>query len=31
LGAFKVENDIFIDMGIPEDYKKLCNMYKVTK
>jgi len=31
LGAFKVENDNFIDMGIPEDYEKLCNMYKVTK
>jgi len=27
LGAFKVENDNFIDMGIPEDYEKLCTMY----
>ena len=27
LGAFKVENDNFIDMGIPEDYKKLYNNY----
>jgi D-glycero-alpha-D-manno-heptose 1-phosphate guanylyltransferase len=26
LGAFKVENDNFIDMGIPEDYEKLCKM-----
>jgi len=28
LGAFKVVNDSFIDMGVPEDYEKLCNMYK---
>ena len=28
LGAFKVENDNFIDMGVPEDYNKLCTMYK---
>ena len=27
LGAFKVANDNFIDMGIPEDYDKLCTMY----
>ena len=27
LGAFKVEDDNFIDMGIPEDYDKLCTMY----
>ena len=27
LVAFKVINDDFIDMGIPEDYKKLCTMY----
>ena len=29
LGAFKVENDHFIDMGIPKDYKKLCNTFEV--
>ena len=28
LGAFKVENDNFIDMGIPEDYEKLCIMHE---
>jgi len=28
LGAFAVENDNFVDMGIPEDYEKLCNIYK---
>jgi len=27
LGVFKVENDNFIDIGIPEDYKKLCTIY----
>jgi len=27
LGVFKVNNDNFIDMGIPEDYEKLCNNY----
>ena len=27
LGAFRVVNDNFIDMGIPDDYKKLCNNY----
>ena len=26
LGAFKVYNDDFIDMGIPEDYEKLCKL-----
>jgi D-glycero-alpha-D-manno-heptose 1-phosphate guanylyltransferase len=26
LGSFKVTNDNFIDMGIPEDYEKLCKM-----
>ena len=31
LGAFKVEDDNFVDMEIPEDYEKLCNMYKKTK
>tara|TARA_B100001250_G_scaffold390785_1_gene391052 strand:+ start:105 stop:818 length:714 start_codon:yes stop_codon:yes gene_type:complete len=30
LGAFKVENDHFIDMGIPKDYKKLCNTFEVN-
>ena len=28
LASFKVENDNFIDMGIPKDYEKLCNFYK---
>tara|TARA_B100000029_G_C17316463_1_gene866411 strand:- start:101 stop:793 length:693 start_codon:yes stop_codon:yes gene_type:complete len=28
LGVFKVVNDQFIDMGIPDDYKKLCEKYK---
>ena len=28
LGAFKVANDNFIDIGIPEDYEKLYNIYK---
>ncbi len=27
LGAYKVYNDNFIDMGIPDDYKKLCDKY----
>ena len=27
LGVFPVENDDFVDMGIPDDYKKLCNNY----
>jgi len=31
LGAFKVENDNFIDMGIPEDYEKLRKMYEASK
>jgi len=31
LGAFKVANDNFIDMGIPEDYEKLCKMYETSK
>jgi len=31
LGAYKVENDNFIDMGIPEDYEKLCKMHEVSK
>jgi len=31
LGVFKVANDNFIDMGIPEDYEKLCDMYEVIK
>jgi D-glycero-alpha-D-manno-heptose 1-phosphate guanylyltransferase len=30
LGAFKVENDHFIDMGIPKDYNKLCNIFEVN-
>jgi len=30
LAAYKVVNDNFIDMGIPEDYQKLCSMYKVS-
>jgi NDP-sugar pyrophosphorylase family protein len=30
LGAFRVVNDNFIDMGIPEDYRKLCKRYEVT-
>ena len=28
LGAFKVRNDKFIDMGIPADYVKLCKNIK---
>jgi len=28
LGAFKVENDNFIDMGVPSDYYKLCDIIK---
>ena len=28
LGSYKVENDNFIDMGIPEDYEKLCKKYE---
>ena len=28
LDAFKAYNDNFIDMGIPEDYEKLCNVKK---
>tara|TARA_B100001250_G_scaffold393230_1_gene395795 strand:+ start:147 stop:839 length:693 start_codon:yes stop_codon:yes gene_type:complete len=28
LGAFKVKNDTFIDIGIPEDYEQLCNLFK---
>jgi len=30
LGAFKVANDNFIDMGIPVDYEKLCKMYEIS-
>lgn len=29
LGSFLVNNDDFIDMGIPDDYKKLCKRYEV--
>ncbi len=29
LGAFKVSNDKFIDIGIPEDYEKLYKMFQV--
>ena len=28
LGVFKVYNDDFIDMGIPQNYEKLCEKYK---
>jgi len=28
LGSFKVHNDHFLDMGIPDDYEKLCEKYK---
>jgi len=28
LGVFKVYNDNFIDIGIPDDYNKLCKKYK---
>ena len=28
LGVFKVYNDDFIDIGVPDDYKKLCEKYK---
>lgn len=28
LGAFKVTNDNFIDIGIPEDYAKICKLYE---
>ena len=31
LGVYRVENDHFIDMGIPEDYEKLCKMYQEQK
>jgi NDP-sugar pyrophosphorylase family protein len=31
LGAFRVKNDNFIDIGVPEDYEKLCNMYETSK
>jgi len=31
LGAFKVADDNFIDMGVPDDYKKLCNIYDEVK
>lgn len=31
LGAFKVKDDNFIDMGVPEDYKKLNNDYMALK
>ena len=31
LWAFKVDNDNFIDMGIPEDYKKLNKMHMELK
>ena len=27
LAALKVENDHFIDMGIPEDYYQICKLY----
>ena len=28
LGIFKVYNDNFIDIGVPDDYFKLCSKYK---
>ena len=31
LGVFKVANSNFIDMGVPEDYFKLCNNYMEGK
>ena len=31
LGLFKVVDDNFIDMGIPEDYHRLCNDYMESK
>ena len=31
LGVYKVANSNFIDMGIPEDYFKLCNNYMEGK
>ena len=31
LGVHTVKNDSFIDMGIPEDYERLCNMFEVSK
>ena len=31
MGVYRVENDHFIDMGIPEDYEKLCKMYQEQK
>ena len=30
LGAYKVRNDNFIDMGVPRDYDKLCNLFSST-
>ena len=30
LGVYKVYNDDFIDMGIPEDYEKLCKKLEVS-
>ncbi len=31
LGAFKVKNDNFIDIGTPDDYNKLCQMHEEVK
>lgn len=31
LGIFRVPNDNFIDMGTPDDYEKLCSLYKGPK
>ena len=28
LGVFKVNDDDFIDIGVPNDYNRLCNLYK---
>ena len=31
LGIYKVYNDNFIDMGVPDDYKNLCDKYEEIK
>ena len=31
LGVFQVVNDSFIDMGLPEDYEKLCKLFEASK
>ena len=31
LGVYKINNDNFIDMGVPKDYKKLCKLFEASK